>query len=115
MTESAGLLQEGGIAASNVCLQALSSLSPPPPTFPSLSSLFFPPNREPVHRLVGKQLRGHKMTPEFCESPRQIGELNVDRDKIILFYISIMLNNTFLAPRNKMLQGRKIFLQLQGK
>ena len=47
------------------------------------------------------------MTPEFCESPRQIGELNVDRDKIILFYISIMLNNTFLAPRNKILQGRK--------
>ena len=89
---------------------SLFSLSPPPPhTFPSLSSLFFPPNREPVHRLVGKQLRGHKMTPEFCESPRQIGELNVDRDKIIFFYISIMLNNTFLAPRNKMLQGRKIF------
>ena len=55
------------------------------------------------------------MTPEFCESPRQIGELNVDRDKIIFFYISIMLNNTFLAPRNKILQGRKIFLQLQGK
>ena len=111
MTESAGLLQEGGIAASNVCLQALSSLSlpPPPHTFPSLSSLFFPPNREPVHRLVGKQLRGHKMTPEFCESPRQIGELNVDCDKIIFFYISIMLNNTFLAPRNEMLQGRKIF------
>ena len=110
MTESAGLLQEGGIAASNVCLQALSS-----PPLPSLSLLFLPPNREPVHRLVGKQLRGHKMKPEFCESPRQIGELNVDPDKIIFFYISIMLNNTFLAPRNKILQGRKIFLQLQGK
>ena len=55
------------------------------------------------------------MKPEFCEPPRQIGELNVDPDKIIFFYISIMLNNTFLAPRNKILQGRKIFLQLQGK
>ena len=107
MTESAGLLQ----AASNVCLQALSS----PPLPHPLSLLFFPPNREPVHRLVGKQLRGHKMKPECCEPPRQIGELNVDPDKIIFFYISIMLNNTFLAPRNKILQGRKIFLQLQGK
>ena len=38
----AGKLQEGGLVASDVCLQAL---------FPSFQAIFSP-NREPVHRLV---------------------------------------------------------------
>ena len=73
--------QEGGIAASKVCLKALPLSLPSPPNFFSLS-----PNREPVHRLY---VAYSKLYKEKKERPQHTIRLKSDIKSVKLQFTKI--------------------------
>ena len=73
--------QEGGIAASKVCLKALPLSLPSPPNFFAL-----PPNRKPVHRLY---VAYSKLYKEKKERPQHTIRLKSDIKSVKLQFTKI--------------------------